>query len=52
VVHHLSECHECGELLASLRQLVATLHGAASTDAVEPAPPIAAAVLARLDEPA
>ena len=52
LIHHLSEGHECRELLVSLRQLVATLHGAASADGVEPAPPIAAAVLARLDEPA
>jgi anti-sigma factor RsiW len=52
VTHHLSECHECRELLASLRQLVAVLRGAAVVDAHEPAPPLAAAVLARLDEPA
>jgi anti-sigma factor RsiW len=52
LVHHLAECHECRELLASLRQLVAVLRGAAVVDAHEPAPPLAAAVLARLDEPA
>lgn len=52
VIHHLSECHECRELLASLRQLLAVLRGAAAADAREPAPRLAAAVLARLDEPA
>jgi anti-sigma factor RsiW len=52
VTHHLSECHECRELLASLRQVLAVLHGAAAVDAREPAPPLTAAVLARLDEPA
>jgi Putative zinc-finger len=52
LIHHLSECHECRELLASLRQLVAVLRGAAVANADEPAPPLAAAVLARLDEPA
>jgi anti-sigma factor RsiW len=52
IIHHLSECHECRELLASLRQLVAVLRGAAAAGAHEPAPPLAAAVLARLDEPA
>jgi anti-sigma factor RsiW len=52
LIHHLSECHECRELLASLRQLVAVLRGAAAADAYEPAPPVATAVLARLDEPA
>jgi anti-sigma factor RsiW len=52
VTHHLSECHECRELLASLRQVLAVLHGAAAVDAHEPAPPLTAAVLARLDEPA
>jgi anti-sigma factor RsiW len=52
LTHHLSECHECRELLASLRQLVAVLHDAAAADAHEPAPPLAAAVLGRLDEPA
>ncbi len=51
VTHHLSECHECRELLASLRQLLVALRGAATADAVEPVPPLAAAVLARLDEP-
>ena len=52
VIHHLSECHECRELLASLHQLLAVLRGAAVADAREPAPRLAAAVLARLDEPA
>jgi anti-sigma factor RsiW len=52
IIHHLSECHECRELLASLHRLLAVLHGAAAADAHEPAPPLAAAVLARLDEPA
>jgi anti-sigma factor RsiW len=52
IIHHLSECHECRELLASLRQLVAVLRGAAAAAAHEPAPPLGAAVLARLDEPA
>jgi anti-sigma factor RsiW len=50
--HHLSECHECRALLRSLRQLLAVLQSAAAADAHEPAPPIAAAVLARLDESA
>jgi anti-sigma factor RsiW len=52
IVHHLSECHECRELLASLRQVLAVLQGAAAADAREPVPPIARAVLARLDESA
>jgi anti-sigma factor RsiW len=52
LIHHLSECHECRELLVSLRQLVAVLRDAATADAHEPAPPLAAAVVARLDEPA
>jgi anti-sigma factor RsiW len=52
LIHHLSECHECRELLVSLRQLAAVLRGAATADAHEPAPPLAAAVLARLDDPA
>ena len=51
LIHHLSECHECRELLESLRQLASVLRGAAAADAHEPAPPLAAAVLARLDEP-
>ena len=51
VTHHLSECHECRELLASLHRLLAVLRGAATANALEPAPPLAAAVLARLDEP-
>ena len=51
LIHHLSECHECRALLASLRQLVGVLRVAAMSDAREPAPPLAAAVLARLDEP-
>jgi anti-sigma factor RsiW len=51
LIHHLSECHECRELLASLRLLVGVLRGAAVADAHEPAPRLAAAVLARLDEP-
>jgi anti-sigma factor RsiW len=52
LAHHLSECHECRELLASLRQVLAVLQGAVTADAHEPAPALAAAVLARLDEPA
>jgi anti-sigma factor RsiW len=52
LAHHLSECHECRELLASLRQVLAVLQGAARDDAREAAPPLAGAVLARLDEPA
>jgi anti-sigma factor RsiW len=52
LARHLSECHECQELLASLRQVLAVLQGAGAADAYEPAPPLAAAVLARLDEPA
>ena len=52
VTHHLTECHNCRELLASLRQVLAVLRGAAAADAHEPVPPLAAAVLARLDEPA
>jgi predicted anti-sigma-YlaC factor YlaD len=51
LIHHLSECHECRELLTSLRLLVGVLRGAATTDAREPAPPLASVVLARLDEP-
>jgi anti-sigma factor RsiW len=51
LIRHLSECHECRELLGSLRQLVGVLRGAAAADAHEPTPPLAAAVLARLDEP-
>jgi anti-sigma factor RsiW len=51
LTHHLSECHECRALLASLRHLLAVLGGVAAADAHEPAPPLAAAVLARLDEP-
>jgi anti-sigma factor RsiW len=51
LIHHLAECHECRELLVSLRQLVGVLRGAAAADAHEPGPPLAAAVLARLDEP-
>jgi anti-sigma factor RsiW len=51
LIHHLSECHECRELLVSLRQLVGVLREAAAADAHEPGPPLAAAVLARLDEP-
>ena len=49
---HLSECHECRELLASLRQLLAVLRSAVVAEPREPVPPLAAAVLARLDEPA
>jgi anti-sigma factor RsiW len=52
LIRHLSECHECRELLASLRQLRLVLRDAAAADANEPAPPLAAAVLARLHEPA
>jgi predicted anti-sigma-YlaC factor YlaD len=53
LAHHLSECHECRELLVSLRQVLAVLQDAARVDdAREVAPPLAAAVLARLDEPA
>jgi hypothetical protein len=52
LIHHLAECHECRELLTSLRLLVWGLRGTATAGAHEPAPPIAAAVLARLDEPA
>jgi anti-sigma factor RsiW len=52
LAHHLPECHECRELLASLRQVLAVLQGAVTADAHEPAPALAAAVLARLDEPA
>jgi anti-sigma factor RsiW len=52
LIRHLAECHECRELLTSLRQLRRVLRDAATADAVEPAPPLAAAVLARLDEPA
>jgi anti-sigma factor RsiW len=52
VTHHLTECHNCRELLASLRQVLAVLRGAAAADAHEPVPPLAAAVLARLDGPA
>ena len=52
LTHHLSECHDCRELLASLRQVLAVLSAAATVDAREPAPSLAVAVLARLDEPA
>jgi anti-sigma factor RsiW len=52
LIHHLSECHECRELLASLRRLRTVLRSAAVADASEPAPPLAAATLARLDDPA
>lgn len=52
LTHHLSECHECRALLASLRQLLEVLQRAAAADAHEPAPPIAAAVLARLHKSA
>ncbi len=51
LIHHLSECHECRELLASLRLLVGVLRAAATADAHEPTPPLAAAVRAQLDEP-
>jgi anti-sigma factor RsiW len=50
LMHHLSECHECRELLVSLKQLLAVLGGAAAAEVHEPAPPLAAAVLARLDK--
>jgi anti-sigma factor RsiW len=50
LTHHLSECHECRELLVSLKQLLAVLRGAAA-EVHEPAPPLAAAILARLDKP-
>jgi anti-sigma factor RsiW len=50
LAHHLSECHECRELLVSLRRLLAVLQDAAAANAREPAPPLAATVLARLDE--
>ena len=43
LTHHLSECHECRELLASLRRVLAVLGAAAAADAREPAPPLAAA---------
>ena len=52
LIHHLSECHECRELLGSLRRLRTVLRGAAVADAHEPTPLLAAAVLARLDDPA
>jgi anti-sigma factor RsiW len=52
LTHHLSECHECRELLASLRHVLAVLHGAAAVDGYEAAPPLTAAVLARLGESA
>jgi anti-sigma factor RsiW len=52
LAHHLSECHECRALLGSLQQLLGALGRAAALDTAEPAPQIAVAVLARLDEPA
>ncbi len=52
LTRHLSECHECRELLASLHQLLAVLRTATAAGAHEPGPPLAAAVLARLHDPA
>ena len=50
LAHHLAECEECRALLESLQHLLGVLGRAAQADAREPAPPLAAAVQARLHE--